>query len=446
MRRILLFFSLSITAAHSSAEEIVIASLAELERYASLSGNQVTLAAGVYRLIDHIPLESIPARREARNWQFLNISGSGNVFRCEGVTIELDTRLRQALRAPMHNAEFVMSGDGNQLSGLTITNIGGGTSAAGCLLAITGDGNTLQGCTFHVAGSFPYGYGDLFGKGGSPVISHRKHSGVLINGSDNRLIGCKLFMRSYGHGFYMQAGKGHYLEDCHVEGEMRSTDEMLAEVSGPAFEVDFRTEARNRQGERRVTHGYMKALSEDGFRAYAQVSDVTLVRCTAKNMRAGFEFRPTGTTRIEDCTAIGNERGFWVGGGAVITGSRGDVRHGPLLFIEGNGVRADLELLPGESEALVHALATIHGDGHQVTLRQAEGGHSKKLPILLGYSQPGAGEGMSPIGQRATRGVTLRNETSMPVSIGSEASGSHVITRGPLEEDAGYGSVIEELK
>ena len=166
---------------------------------------------------------------------------------------------------------FLVKGNNNTLDGLTIQDIGDGKSMGGAALGITGSGNTLRNCILHVCGSFPYGYGDLFGKGGPDIIGPMKKSGVHVTGSGTTLIGCKLYMRSFGHGYYIQedAADVHF-EDCYVEGGMRPTDEMLAETSGPAFKVGFRTVVKNRRGENKVTPGYMKALSEDGFRTYGQ--------------------------------------------------------------------------------------------------------------------------------------------------------------------------------
>jgi len=429
-------------AAGSSAAEtdpITVSNLAELSLAARRSGQTVRMAPGLYRLIDHISLITIPKRRKQKDFQFITFSGSNNVFRLDGVTLEVDTTLRAALRPPIHNSEFVVSGDNNVIQGLAITNIGEGTSPGGALLSITGQGNTLRDCRFLVRGSFPYGYGDLFGKGGGSVISHRKQSGVHITGDHTSLFGCRLTMRSFGHGYYVQENAAHvHFENCHVEGEMRATDEMLAETSGPAFDVQFRTVMKNRAGRNRVTPGYVKSLAEDGFRTYGQHKNLTFVNCTAKNMRGGFELRTKTGVRLENCSAIGNERGFWVSSGAVVVNCRGDAQYGPLLFVEGDGVAVDLELLPTGSDATVHALATIHGAGHKVIITSSQNGNSRRpVPILVGYSQPSAGEGMSPIGERPTRDVTLRNETAMPVVIGAQATDGTITTLGPVLENAG---------
>ncbi len=408
-----------LTAGVVHAETVEITSLNELAHYAGQSGHTVRMEPGVYRLADFIPLAKLAQRRDDRQWHFLEFSGSDNFFDLRGVTIEVDTALRAALRAPQHNPEFLVSGDNNVLRGLTITNLGDGTSRSGNVLSVHGDGNTLRDVTLHVRGSSPYGYGDLFGKGGRAVIGHRKHSGLQITGDNTRLIGCRIEMRSFGHGFYVQGATNTYFEGCHVQGEMRSTDAMLAETSGPAYDVDFRSVYRNRQGEHRVAPGYKKSLAEDGFRTYAGSRGVTFIRCTAKNMRAAFELRGDAQVHIEDSTAIGNERGFWVGDGAVIKNSRGDAKYGPLLFLEGKDASVELELMPAESEWKVHALATINGTGHTVSIAPWKGRErSRPVPIKLGFAQPGGGEGMSPYVERAARRIELDNRTQMPVIVG----------------------------
>ena len=421
--------------ATTTTAPIRIASLQALAEYAAQSGNTIIMRPGNYQMGDLFPPEVIARRREARQFQLLTFSGSDNVFHLAGVTIEADTALRRALRPPMHNNEFVISGDNNTIDGLTLINTGGATSPAGATLSIAGRGNTLRDCVFLIQGSSPYGYGDLFGKGGGPVISHSKQSGVHITGDSTTLIGCRLFMRSYGHGYFVQGGDNHYFEDCLVEGQMRSTDDMLAETSGPAFDVQFRSAYRNRDGEERVTAGYMKSLAEDGFRTYSQARNLTFIHCVARYMRAGFELRTHEGVRLEGCVAMGNERGFWVASQAVVEGCRGDARYGPLLFLEGNGASVELELMATESEMTVHALATIHGADHEVTIAPHRGQErTRPLPILVGWTQPGAGEAMSPYSERPAQGLTLRNRTTMPVVIGAQAEGCEIDSRGPVEE------------
>lgn len=429
------------------ATEVNISNLQELAHYAALDGNVVTMEPGTYRLVDYLSPDDIAKRREEKKYPFFTFSGSDNELHLEGVTIVVDTDLRQRLNPPIHSNEFIISGDDNQFSGLTIQNIGDGTSPGGAAVAVTGNGNTLRDWTLTVRGSYPYGYGDLFGKGGPYVIAHRKHSGLLVTGNNTRILGCKIYMRSFGHGFFVQGGNNHLFQDCYVEGEMRSTDDMLAETSGPAFEANFRTVMKNRDGEAQVTSGYMKSLCEDGYRTYGQIEKITFKNCTAKNTRAGFELRTSGEVHIENCTTIGTERGYWVSSNAVVRASKGDAQYGPLLFLEGNNASVELELMPTESDKTVHALATIHGNGHQVTLKPWQGeNRNTPLPICLGYTQPPAGEAMSPYGRNTTRRLHLRNETTMPVIIAETVSDTVVTSRGSIVENRGEDITLEQLQ
>lgn len=419
-----------------AADPVAVSSVRELAEAAGRSGQIIKMVPGVYRLTDHIPLSSIPERRNQKQWPFITFSGSNNIFHLQGVTVELDTELRSALRPPVHSSDFVVSGEGNLFFGLTITNIGNGTSPGGAAISITGSSNTLRDCTLYVCGSFPYGYGDLFGKGGPDIIRHQKKSGVHVTGNGTTLLGCKLFMRSFGHGYYIQQDAGHVrLENCYVEGLMRPTDEMLLETNSPASKVNFRTVAKTRDGKDRVMPGYMKSLSEDGFRTYGQHKNLSFINCVAKNMRGAFELRSRTAVRLENCSAIGCERGFWVSTGAVLRNCRGDAQFGPLLFIEGDNASVELDLLPTESSMTVHALATIHGTGHNVTLKSTQGTRKQPLPILVGYGTPMMGEGMAPIPEKPAKRVNLRNETNMRVVRGEHTTYSDIMTHDRISEN-----------
>ena len=232
---LLIGFAVASLPLRAQAKHIDIATLHELAEYAGQSGNNVTMKPGVYRMIDYIPQQSIPERRQRQEFSYLTFSGNDNVFQLTGVTIEFDTALRAALRPPIHTDEFVVSGNNITIRGLTITNLGDGVSHGGAVLGVAGSGNELRDCALRVRGSSPYGYGDLFGKGGY------KHSAVHIIGKNARFIGCKLSLRSFGHGFYIQEdAENLHFENCDVEGVMRSTDEMLAETSGLAVDRGFR--------------------------------------------------------------------------------------------------------------------------------------------------------------------------------------------------------------
>lgn len=428
-----------------NADEVKISSIKELAEYASQSGNVITMTPGVYKLIDYLSIDSMKVRRERKEFQYVVFSGINNTFNLEGVEIEVDTKLRLVLNPPIHSDEFMITGSNNTFNGLTIRCIGEGTSRGGTVLQVSGKGNILKDMTLYVAGAYPYGYGDLFGKGKAKetVISHKKHSGLLVTGSDTQLYRCKLYNRSFGHCFFIQQNPENvYFEDCYAEGVVRTTDDILAETSGPAFDVNFRTWTQNREGQYVVTPGYMKSLCEDGFRTYGSSKNIYFKNCTAKNTRAGFELR-TKDVRLENCTTIGTERAYWVGDNAIIKNCKGDANYGPLLFVEGSHVNVELIVDLAESDRLVHALVTIQGINNNVVLKSSEGKKRKKeLPILIGYTPPMHGESMSPYGEAETVGLKFKNDTGMPIIIGKMASDSDIETNGEVLENKGMNIKI----
>jgi len=422
----------------AAGEPVEISSLAELAKAAAQDGVKVKMKSGTYPLTDFIPLASISDRQKRKEWQFLTFSGNQSDYDLSGVTIELDTALREKLHAPIHTDEFVIRGANVTLRGLTIQCKGNGKANHGAVLGIAGAGAILRDCTVHVQGSAPYAYGDLFGKGGL------KHSGVHITGSHVRMMGCKVFTKSFGHGFYLQEDCNDVrFEDCYVEGVMRPTEEILAETSGMAFERQFTMTMKNRNGEARILPGYMKALSEDGFRTYGVHQDLVFKNCTAKNMRGGFELRTKTAPRVENCTVIGCERGFWVSTGAEVKSCRGDAQFGPLLYVEGDRAKVEVQLLPTEAKNVtVHTLAAIYGIDNDVTIT-AKAKREHEAPILIGYGPPGMGENMAPNPEMTVRGLVLHNLTTMPIVIGSKANHCRIMSEGPVKENK--GKEIQEL-
>ncbi|MCB1131459.1 MAG: right-handed parallel beta-helix repeat-containing protein [Verrucomicrobiae bacterium] len=426
---------------------VEVVDLAGLVSAAAGDDQVIHMRPGNYPLSGLVSDASIEAMRKAGNHVLMSFPGNRNRFELSGVVIEWQTEFREKLKPPVHTNDIEITGADNIIRGLEIRCTGDGTSPGGALLSIQGTGNMLQDCRFLVRGSFPYGYGDVFGKGGGPVIGHRKHSGIQIAGSGTKLTGCELRMRSFGHGYYIQKNAGDILlENCSVEGVVRPTEEMLTETTGPAFEKDFRTVFRNHEGRETLLPGYAKSLSEDGFRTYDQNTNVVMRNCTARNMRGGFELRTKQGTRLVNCAALGCERGFWVADGAVLDHCRGDAKNGPLLFLEGHGTKIDLAVLPDQSDRTVHSLAIIRGRGHQVALRPEGGERADPLPIRIGFGPPPAGEGMAPFREDQAAEVTLRNTTKMPVLLGARSERCQVGSLGAVPENRGKENTVVDLK
>jgi hypothetical protein len=443
---VLSFFSLRVIAAG-----IDVASLSELARVASLNGQHVRLKPGVYRMSDYLTeavLAEIRAgvdrtQRRPPVPMFV-FRGNNNRIDATGAVIEIDTSLYPRLPQGGYTRCLIVAGSGNTIVGLAIRNTGPAErGSGGNILSIAGKKNTLEDVTLHVHGSFPYGYGDLMGKGGPNLLPLQKQSGIQILGTGTTLRRCKVFSRAFGHCFYIQAGEDIRLEDCYAEGAMRATDDMLRDTSGPAFELGFRSVYPNRDGRHLITPGYTKSLVEDGFRTYGGAGSVTLLNCTAINTRAGFEIGARDDAKvktvIENGVALGCERAFLIGSHTIVRRSRGDMAHGPLLYLRG-GRESDVELeLVGDGpQSLVHAVATIAGENHRVRLTANLGERPiPALPILVGFGMPEHAEMASPIRPAPTHGITLINEIAPALVVTSDAlSGSKIESTGKQVADA----------
>ncbi len=218
---------------------------------------------------------------------------------------------------------------------------------------------------------------------------------------------------------------------------------MLRDTSGPAFDLGFKSVYPNRDGRHVITSGYVKSLVEDGFRTYGNAGRVTLVNCTAINTRAGFEIAaPDDAPQkalLENCVARGCERGFLIGSQTIVRRSRGDITHGPLLYLRGGrDSDVDLELVGDGPLSLVHAVATIAGENHRVHLSAQLGERAiPALPILFGFGMPEHAEMASPINPAPTRGVSLINEiAAAPVISSDTLVESSVKTTGVSLSDA----------
>ena len=430
MKKLLL--TLLLSASTSFAAEVEVASLADLAAAAAKDGQQIRLKPGVYRMADYL---TEPVLKEIRTSvagktgrppvpMFL-FRGNDNRIDCTDALIEIDTSLYKKLPHGYTRC-LIVAGSGNTITGLSIRNTGPDQGSGGNILSLAGERTTLEDVTLRVHGSTPYGYGDLLGKGGPNLVSIQKQSGIQVLGSGSIVRRCRVFSRALGHCYYIQEGGDIRIEDCYAEGVMRATSDMLRDTSGAAFDLGFRSVYENRDGRYAIVPGYVKALTEDGFRTYGNAGRVTLLNCTAINTRAGFEIgAPDNAPQkavLENCVARGCERAFLIGSQTIVRRCRGDIAHGPLLYLRGGrDSDVELELVGDGPESLVHVVATIAGENHRVRLTAMPGERAiPALPILVGFGMPQHAEMSSPILPAPAKNITLINEIAAAPVITSD--------------------------
>lgn len=434
-----------------------ISSVKELANAAASSNKNIKMEPGTYQLSDYLT-EDVIANTKASDISgrkaMLLFSGNNNTFDLSGVTLEIDTKLLSKFNASIN--EIQITGKNNTIIGLTVTDIGNypPTTKGARSFVITGDNNKIDGVTLNMSGSSPFGYGDLLGKGSSQVTKLQKHSGMLIEGLNDTIVNCSIYSKSFGHLFFIQGGRNIYFENCYAEAVIRSTDEMLSETSGPAFDINFKSVYPNRNKESVITAGYAKSLSECGFRNYGsggpdknKTGAITLVNCRAKNTRIGFAFtRMDEDMTIENCEAQGCEVGYSLAG-VTVKSSRGDAKNGPLFNMGANAVSCDveLELMPAVSNHTVHSIGTIAGDNHKLKISKFNGEtRSSELPIMVGSGRPTANNGYSPFGNAASANVEVANTSGMPLVLSPMSSSCRATSNGTLTNN-GKSNTVSSL-
>ena len=440
---------------------VVSDSLAALADHAGRSHVRVRMKPGVYLLNDATMLRSAEIKHPEAPGKvagkygvncLLHFAGNDSSYDLIGVVITIDTKLHQMAVGALD--KILVSGHRTTITGLTVNDLGDTPPHKGGLrmLHVIGNGNTIENVTLRTRGSAPYGYGNLLGKGGHALVPLHKQSCLLITGRDNRILGAKVIARTFGHGIVMQGAVNTLIKDCYVEGEMRSTDEMLKETSGPAHSVGFQSD----YPPGRIVPGLMVALSEDGVRAYPNGSQVggrrteniTVVDCTVKNMRSGFDLvAARGAVRVTGSTAIGcSEKGYSIPSGGVIERCAGDALYAPLLSLHdknGRDCRIDLTLLGTSGNFPPARLAEINGTGHRIVIKPDPAGEpSPARPIVFGDSfwadvQRFRDPTITREDSTGARGIELRNETAMPLVLGKTAHDCVITTRGKVLRDDG---------
>lgn len=401
---VLVFALISLNSCNAQ-EQVVVSSLKELLPYLKQSNVNVVLKPGVYNItVQNIKNGDFPDQTVIKNPAnvLLLFSGNGSVYDFTDVTINIETKVLSAF--PKYEVyELEITGNNNVIKNLTMVDLGSVHDAPkkrATNIVMDGANNRIEGFNVTTKGSFPYGYGDAFGKGGRSVIRHRKHSACLIRGESNHLKNSNFIHKSYGHCIFMQAANNPLIEGCNVVGEVRKTDDMLDEAGtgSPADKVDFMTVWGYK-----LPAGYMLSTGEAGIRAYdggetmidgkfykRGTSNPTVLNCTIKYMRTGVTIaHATGKKYVEGCVAISCENGFSLGSGGKVVNCSADCAYGPVYattYERDKKYDADITIIEPIDPYYngSGSVAYIGGRNHNITLKSSGVVLEKDLFIKIG--------------------------------------------------------------
>ncbi|MCB4799647.1 hypothetical protein LG649_12405 [Tamlana sp. PT2-4] len=445
--------------------QIKVNSLQELLPYLDDDNAEVKLNPGVYTITEEDVkngLYNYEVKLKNTSKVLLLFKGNNSTYDFSGVTLNIETKVLQAFgKHQIHELRII--GNNNILKNLTMADVGSVHDAPArraVNVVMDGKHNLIEGFNVTTKGSFPYGYGDAFGKGGKAVIPHRKHSACLIRGESNHLKNSNFIHKSYGHCIFMQAANNPIIEGCNVVGEVRKTDDMLAETSGPAFDVNFMTVWGYK-----LPKGYMLSTGEAGIRAYNAgetiidgkeirrgTSNPTIINNTIKFMRTGVTIaHATGKKYVEGCKAIACENGFSLGSGIAVNCSA-DCAYGPVYsttYEKDKNYHANITILPASVPYYngSGSVAYIGGSEHDIIFTASKDVYCKGLAIKIGGDKNNIRlkNGNFPHqNDFKAYNFKLNNQTSFPVSLSNKSTGVKVKSLGKVT-DLGTGNKIEQI-
>mgnify|MGYP006281346749 CR=1 FL=1 len=320
----------------------LIETLDEFRSAIKQDGQKIRMKPGIYRArkVDPPITFSMP-RSGGKNRQehIFAVTGSNNHFDLRGVVFETPVSVQSKLSGKAHVADsWHVNGTGNTFEGGYFRNVIDRTypnyRLAENEFEVCNDSNTFLNCTFVITGSVPYGYSDFYGKGGPNFGRLDKHSFMsLSHANDTRIIGCRVYMKSFGHCVHFHTVDGALIKDCFFTGTLRPTNDIFKEEVGRAVEYDFNIMYR---GKRPIPRDDMIPLTEDGVRSYNSVKNITVVDTTVERLRGCFQLLCNGDVTLENVTVreAGNFSYDVSSGGegrVVMKNCRSDLAYSPVF-------------------------------------------------------------------------------------------------------------------
>ncbi|MFI3302723.1 MAG: hypothetical protein SNH35_06405 [Rikenellaceae bacterium] len=450
----------------SAAETVIkVNNIVELQPLLKQSNVHVKVAPGVYRVTAADMKENFKATAEVVEAKvtrsLILVEGSGSTFDFTGVTLEVETEVFNAYERCEFNHMHIL-GNNNVVKNLKLVDVGGVDDFPkfGCVnVVVDGANNRVEGVEVNLVGSYPYGYGELFGKGGPATIRHKKHSAMMVRGYANHIKNCKIYNRSFGHCIMMQAADKPLIEGCYIEGEMSNTDVVLKEkgTGSAADKIGFKTVWGYT-----VPAGHAIALCEEGIRAYnggntmidgnrikRGASNVTVKNCYIKNTRAGVTLtHAKGERYVENTTAVGTNRGFAIGTGGKMVNCFADTENGPAFgvdYVGDRNIEVDLTILANKNKhynGSSHA-AIIIGSGHKIHLKKADGLKADAdLFIHVGGDNQTIGLLAKDENYKATE-ITLINDTDFVVKLDDNSSDSTITSVGKVLNNGTNNKILK---
>ena len=453
--------------------EVNVSGLSELREAVKNDNQHIVMTPGNYIITDL-----------AEDSRSILCSGSNNVIILSGVYINFPV-------GTCSDAHFRITGSNNTFKGgfyedtyqngmTEVTDFGSYNQnrktlakglKGGANIVVSGNENTITGIKMTARGSFPYGYGNMYGIGRGNAAGLDKRCALLITGVGNTVDSCEFQHRAFGHVIYMQKDADKtVIKNTYIEGAVRPSNDIYNETNDGDLPKRFGYKMPIGQiAGQPIPRDKMFNLTEDGIRAYNIPGSVTVENCTVKKCRGGIKlYMAKGDVNVSNCTVLDCViQGYSLNSGGKIKNCRGNAAYGPLIYVHSDGFKnqeIDIEVLPAPYAVGDHVFAAIKGSGHKIKLTQAKKSgplDATLRPIVVGY--PARFEFLTcdypdvPSGYEAdfqkyygdatykASGIELINETEYPVILGSLSEGNAITSQGTVK-DLGKNNTVIKIK
>jgi len=420
---------------------------------------KIRMKPGVYRAekVDPPMMAPIPRAKPGPNAEspkndqqhIFAVNGSNNYFDLRAVVFETPVSVQSRLSGKAHVADtWHINGAGNTFEGGYFRNIVDRNypdyRVTENEFEICNDNNTFLNCTFVIKGSVPYGYTDYYGKGGPNFGRLNKHSFMAIYRANNTsLIGCKVYMQSFGHCVHFHAADGVLIDNCLFTGTLRPTNDIFLEKTGRATEYDFNIMYR---GKRPIPRDQMIPLTEDGVRSYGGDKNITVKNTTAERLRGCFQLLCDGDVTLDNVTVLeAGDFSYDISSGSkgkvVMKNCRSDIAYNPLFNLTRGDVPKDafyevtiLSPAEGIQPTPRTSLGAICGDNCTFIFHD---GTTGPLPQQANHLSCG--------GRKELKNSTVLNYTSARLILNERVRNCTIKSVGPVE-DRGKGNTVLRIK
>ncbi len=445
--------------------QIKVSSLSGLREAVQESNQNIILKPGKYNITD-LPIES----------RGFPCSGSNNIIELNEVYINFPV-------GTCKDAHFDITGSNNILRGgdfedtyqngmEKVTDFGSYNQnretlakglKGGANIRVSGNNNTVEGIKLTVRGSFPYGYGNMYGIGRGNATGLDKRCALLITGVGNTVDNCEFQHRAFGHVIYMQKNADKTLiKNTYIEGDVRPSNDAYAETNDGDLPKRFNYKMPLGEMEGLpIPRDVMFNLTEDGIRAYNIPGAVTVENCVVKKCRGGIKlYMAKGKVIVKNSTVLDCVvEGYSLNNGGEMINCKGNAAYGPLLYMHFDKVsnqNIDLTVLPAPHAVGNHVFAAIKGHGHNIKLTAANPSETidnTLRPIVVGYparfqflttDYPNVPKGYEEnfkkhFGNKtySATNISIKNGTNYPVILGHLSEENQVKSSGKVTD---YGT------